>query len=169
MTSLDRDRVAYLGTAAKSVYPTLRLGWIVAPPYLHDAILERRSLTRAGAAWPSQRALLTLLRDGWVDKVVRSARRTYAERAPRVAAAIEPHGRLAGPLAGMYSTWFMPEPDAVRIRDALRAAGFDFNLLSDYTRSSSVTGVVVGFGGVSDSELARALAVISRCLEDSST
>ena len=62
------------------------------------------------AALALQRALLTLLRDGWVDKVVRAARRVYAERAPRVAAALSPYAELAGPLAGMYSTWLLPEP-----------------------------------------------------------
>eukprot|EP01032_Pedospumella_encystans_P001621 gene1621-1880_t len=31
LASLDRDRVAYLGTASKAVAPSLRLGWLVAP------------------------------------------------------------------------------------------------------------------------------------------
>lgn len=52
MARLDRGRVVYLGTAAKSVVPTLRLGWLVAPPDLHELILRRRTITHAGAAWP---------------------------------------------------------------------------------------------------------------------
>ncbi|MEX0428266.1 PLP-dependent aminotransferase family protein [Nocardioides sp. DS6] len=164
LATLDRDTVAYVGTAAKSVVPTLRLGWLVAPPRLHDAVVARRTVTHSGAAWPSQRALLTLLRDGWVDKVVRVARRVYAERAPRVAAALAPYATLAGPLAGMYSTWLLPEADAVRARDAARAAGFEINLLSSYARSSGLTGLVVGFGGVTDDELDRALAALTSAL-----
>ncbi|MFT4084423.1 MAG: PLP-dependent aminotransferase family protein [Nocardioides sp.] len=164
LVSLDRTRVAYLGTAAKSVLPTLRIGWLVAPPRLHEAIVARRLLTHTGAAWPCQRALLTLLRDGWLDKQVRAARKVYAERAPRVAAALAPYADLAGPLAGMYSTWLLPEPDAVRARDAARAAGFEVNLLSSYARSSPLTGLVVGFGGVSDAELDRALAALTSAL-----
>ncbi|WP_206444446.1 PLP-dependent aminotransferase family protein [Nocardioides turkmenicus] len=164
MATLDRDRVVYLGTAAKSVVPTLRLGWLVAPPDLHDLVLRRRTITHAGAAWPSQRALLTLLRDGWLDKAVRSARRVYAERAPRVAEAMTPYATLAGPLAGMYSTWLLPEPDAVRARDAARAAGFEINLLSTYARSSGLTGLVIGFGGVTDAELDQALAAVTAAL-----
>lgn len=164
MATLDRDRVVYLGTAAKSVVPTLRLGWLVAPPALHELILRRRSITHAGAAWPSQRALLTLLRDGWLDKAVRSARRVYAERAPKVAEAMAPHATLAGPLAGMYSTWLLPETDALRARDAARAAGFEINLLSAYARSSGLTGLVIGFGGVTDAELDQALAAVTTAL-----
>jgi GntR family transcriptional regulator/MocR family aminotransferase len=164
LATLDRDRVAYVGTAAKSVIPTLRVGWLVAPADLLDPIVRRRLITHPGAAWPSQRALLTLLRDGWVDKVVRSARRVYADRAPRVAAAMAPYAELAGPLAGMYSTWLLPEADAVRARDAARAAGFELNLLSSYSRSSGLTGLVIGFGGVTDEQLDRALAVVTGAL-----
>lgn len=164
LASLDRGRVAYVGTAAKSVVPTLRLGWLIPPADLLDAVVRRRTITHAGAAWPSQRALLTLLRDGWLDRVVRAARRVYAERAPRVAAAMSEHAELAGPLAGMYSTWLMPATDALRARDAAAEAGFGLNLLSSYSRSSGLTGLVIGFGGVSDEQLDRALAAVTGAL-----
>jgi GntR family transcriptional regulator/MocR family aminotransferase len=160
LASLDPGRVAYLGTAAKSVAPSLRLGWLVAPPELLERVNARRVVTHEGAPWPVQRAYLALLRDGYVDRVVRTARRVYAERAPRVAAALSPYAELAGPLAGMYSTWLLPQADALRAREAGRRAGFEVNLLSDYGRSSALTGLVVGFGGVSDAELDRALAAL---------
>lgn len=160
LASLDRTRVAYLGTAAKSVAPSLRLGWLVAPPDVLDRVNARRDVTHEGAPWPVQRAFLALLRDGYVDKVVRTARRVYADRAPRVAAALSPYAELAGPLAGMYSTWLLPQADALRAREAARRAGFEVNLLSDYCRSATLTGLVVGFGGVTDEELDRALSAL---------
>ena len=164
LASLDRSRVAYLGTAAKSVAPSLRLGWVVPPPDLLDRLNTRRVITHEGAPWPVQRAYLALLRDGYVDKVVRTARRVYAERAPRVAAALAPYAELAGPLAGMYSTWLLPQADALRAREAGRRAGFEVNLLSDYCRSARLTGLVVGFGGVTDDELDHALAALTSVL-----
>ena len=45
------------------------------------------------------------------------------------------------------------QADAVRAREAARRAGFEVNLLSDYCRSARLTGLVVGFGGVTDDEL----------------
>jgi GntR family transcriptional regulator/MocR family aminotransferase len=164
LASLDRPRVAYLGTAAKSVAPSLRLGWLVPPPDLLDRLDARRAVTHEGAPWPVQRAFLVLLRDGYVDRVVRSARRVYADRAPRVAAALAPYAEPAGPVAGMYSTWLLPGPDAIRARDAARRAGFEVPLLAGYTRSSTLTGLVVGFGGVTDDELDRALAALTSAL-----
>ena len=56
LAGLDRTRVAYLGTAAKSVAPSLRLGWLVAPPDLLDRVNARRVVTHEGAPWPVQRA-----------------------------------------------------------------------------------------------------------------
>jgi GntR family transcriptional regulator/MocR family aminotransferase len=164
LATLDPSRVAYLGTAAKSVAPSLRLGWLVAPPDLLDLVNARRAVTHEGAPWPVQRAFLSLLRDGYVDKVVRTARRVYADRAPKVAAALSPYAELAGPLAGMYSTWLLPQADAVRARQAARRAGFEVNLLSDYCRMAPLTGLVVGFGGVTDEELDAALAALVSAL-----
>lgn len=165
LASLDRERVAYLGTASKSVAPGLRLGWVVAPPGLLDALIAHRERTYDMPSWPAQRALLALLREGWVDKVVRSARRAYAERAPRVAEALAPYGEAAGPSAGMYSSWLMP-PDVVeRARAGARAAGFEITPLAAYCRSARLSGIVVGFGGVTDEQLDRALAAIVRGIQ----
>jgi GntR family transcriptional regulator/MocR family aminotransferase len=160
LASLDRDLVAYLGTASKAILPSLRLGWSVVPDRLLDAYDAHRSLTHDAPPWPVQRALVTLLRDGYVDAVVRSARRVYAERAPRVVEALSPYAGLAGPVAGMYSTWLLPHARAVRVRAAAEEAGFRVNLLRDYCRTARLSGLVVGFGGPTDDELDRALAVL---------
>lgn len=162
LTGLARDRVAYLGTASKTVAPSLRLGWLVAPPALHDAVLAHRTRTHESAPWPVQRALLALLRDGYVDRAVRSARRVYADRAERVAAVLGPH--LPGPVAGMYATVALPEEVARAAREAALAAGFDIPLLTDYCRSDLRHGLVLGFGGCTDAELDAALAAIAPVL-----
>ena len=166
LAALDRKRVAYLGTTSKSAGPGLRLGWLVPPPDLLAPMVALREQTYDMPSWPAQRALLTLLREGWLDKVVRTARRVYADRAPRVAAALAPHGTPAAPAAGMYSTWLMPAASVRRARDAAREAGFDLNALADYCRSTRRTGIVLGFGGLTDAELDRALAAIVHGLEN---
>jgi GntR family transcriptional regulator/MocR family aminotransferase len=169
LASLDPEVVAYLGTASKSVLPSLRLGWMVPPPSLRATIERRRAITHDAPAWPVQRAFVALVRDGYLDAVVRSARRVYAERALRVVAALSPYAELAGPVAGMYSTWLLPHDRAVRAQAAAAAAGFRVNLLADYCRSAHLTGLVVGFGGPTDEELERACGVLARSLEQSLT
>jgi GntR family transcriptional regulator/MocR family aminotransferase len=164
LATLDRDRVAYLGTASKSVAPSMRLGWLVPPPQLLDRVNRLRAMTHDSAPWPVQRAFLSLLRDGYVDKVVRSARRVYAARAPRVAAALAPYGEVAGPVAGMYATVLMSPSRARAAQASARAAGFDVPLLADYCRTARLGGLIVGFGGCSDEELDAALAALTKPL-----
>ncbi|GEP40239.1 GntR family transcriptional regulator [Nocardioides psychrotolerans] len=162
LASLDRDRVAYLGTASKAVAPSLRLGWLVAPAGVRERVEHHRALTHDAASWPVQRAFLSLLRDGYVDRVVRSARRVYADRATRVAAALTPY--VEAPVAGMYAAVVLPRPLALAAHRAARDAGFDVPLLSDYCRTADLHGLIVGFGGCTDAELDRALAVLAGVL-----
>ncbi len=162
LASLDRERVAYLGTTSKSVSPSLRLGWVVPPPGLGARIDAQRARTHDAAPWPVQRAYLSLLREGYVDRVVRSARRTYAARAARVVEVLGAH--LDGPVAGMYATVPLPADAARRARDAALAAGFDVPLLDDYCRSARHSGLVLGFGGCTDAELDLALAAVATAL-----
>jgi GntR family transcriptional regulator/MocR family aminotransferase len=164
LATLDRDRVAYLGTSSKSVLPSLRLGWLVPPPSLLERVTRVRENTHDGVSWPVQRAFVSLLRDGYVDKVVRSARRVYAARAPRVVAALAPYGEMTGPVAGMYATVLMPIERAARAHRAALAAGLDVPLLADYCRSHVHGGLIVGFGGCTDDELDRALTVLGDAL-----
>ena len=164
LAALDRDVVAYLGTTSKTVAPSMRLGWLVAPPTLHRSILERREITHDTGAWPVQRAFVSLLRDGYVDQVVRSARRTYAARAERVVAALSGVADPIQPVAGMYVTVLMPQRSAARVARSAREAGFEVPLLRDYCRTADLTGIILGFGGCTDDELDRALAAVRRGL-----
>jgi GntR family transcriptional regulator / MocR family aminotransferase len=165
LAALDRDRVVYLGTASKTVAPSMRLGWLVAPPPLRERINEGRELTHQVPAWPVQRAFLSLLRDGYVDKVVRSAHRVYADRAARVEAALGRFGTTHGPIAGMYATIEMPAERAARAHAAAREAGYDVPLLGAHCRTARLHGLVVAFGGsVTDAQLDEVLGVLADTL-----
>ncbi|MCX6401734.1 MAG: PLP-dependent aminotransferase family protein [Propionibacteriales bacterium] len=166
LASLDRARVAYLGTASKAVAPSMRLGWLVPPPALLEPLNQMRAITHDTASWPVQRAYLCLLRDGYVDKVVRSARRVYAERSERVATALAPYARTHGPIAGMYATVELPRAASLAAHRSARTAGFDVPLLADYCRSDTRHGLVIGFGGCTDAQLDAALAAVVRGLGD---
>lgn len=165
LATLDRSQVAYLGTASKSVIPGLRLGWMVVPPQVHDDVVRLQHVLHDVGAWPTQQAMLVLLRDGWLDTTVRAARRVYGERGARVSRVLQPQADAAATTAGMYSTWLMPAGRAQTAHDAARAAGFDLPLLADYCRTASYTGVVLGFGGVDDEALDRVLEAIGRGLD----
>jgi GntR family transcriptional regulator/MocR family aminotransferase len=164
LAALDRDRVIYLGSASKSVHPGLRLGWLIGPADLVAVIAARRAARHDHPPWPVQRALLTMLREGHLDKLVRSARRVYAERSRVVTGALAPYGQPGPAAAGMYLTLPLPGLVADAVRADCWRAGFDVPSLADYSRASRRTGLVIGFGGPTDAELSRALDVLTVAL-----
>jgi len=169
LAALDRDRVVYLGSASKSVHPGLRIGWLIGPADLVSAITQRRAARHDHPPWPAQRAFLTMLREGHLDKLIRSARRVYAERSRVVAQALAPFGTIGAPPAGMFLTLPLPGPVADAVRDACWRAGFDVPSGPSTAAASGLTGLVIGFGGVTDDELSRALDVMTTTLHRIST
>lgn len=164
LATLDREQVVYLGTASKSVSPGLRLGWLIAPADLVSRISRQREEAHDVCSVPIQRAWLSMLRDGHVDKLVRSARRVYAVRSRHVAGALAPYGEVNRPAAGMYVTVALP-PDVVdRVRRDCADAGYEVPSMADMSRSSGRSGLVVGFGGLTDEQLTDALAALTRSL-----
>lgn len=164
LTALDRARSVYLGTASKALSPALRLGWLVAEAGLVARIAETRAARHDHPPWPGQRALLSLMREGHLDKLVRSARRVYAERAELLVGRLGRYGEVSAPVAGMYLTLLTPPAVARAVHEDGLRAGLDVPLLEELTRTDERAGLLVGFGGVSDAELAWALDVLERSL-----
>lgn len=157
LAAWDRDRVALLGTASKSVSPGLRIGWVVAPPAIREQVVALRRATHDVTPWPTQRAFTALLRDGYLDRALRSARRVYAERLRRVEEALAPWGGSTAPAAGMHACVPLPAAAVADARRSAAAAGFDVPSLADYCRGASMSGLVLGVGGCTDAQLDRAL------------
>jgi GntR family transcriptional regulator/MocR family aminotransferase len=163
LASLSSD-VCYLGTAAKAVHPSLRLGWLVGPSDLVAELAVAAAARHDHASWPAQRAFLAMLRDGHVDRLIRSARRVYAERAELVRTRLGGTTRVDGAGAGMYVTLPMKAGLARAAQAACARAGFEVPQLAAYARSHPRDGLVLGFGGVTDAELSRCLDVVEAVL-----
>jgi GntR family transcriptional regulator/MocR family aminotransferase len=139
---------------------------LVGPSDLVADLATSASARHDHASWPVQRAFLAMLRDGHVDRLVRSARRVYAERGELVQARLGGLTAVNGAGAGMYVTLPMPARVARAAQTACAAAGFEVPQLSAYARSHRRDGLVLGFGGVTDAELARCLDVVASVLVD---
>ena len=64
LQGLAPDRVAYMGTVSKTLAPALRLGWLVLPERLVDAVAEQKRLADAGSPTLEQLALAHLIEIG---------------------------------------------------------------------------------------------------------
>jgi len=163
LASLSRD-VIYLGTAAKAVHPALRIGWLVGPSDLVADLATQRARRHDHPSWPVQRAFLAMLRDGHVDRLIRSARRVYAERGELVRRRLAPFAPVLGAGAGMYVTVPLTPSVAESVVAAARRAGLEVPRLAAYGRTERRDGLVLGFGGVTHAELEHCLDVVTAAL-----
>ncbi|WP_427887256.1 PLP-dependent aminotransferase family protein [Kribbella sp. GL6] len=166
LAQLDLDRVVHLGTLSKTLSPALRLGWLVASEAMVDRLALHREDTGDWPAWPMQAALLAMLRDGYLDRVVRRSRRLYAERRTHTCEMLAPYGQVIGQDAGLHITLLLSgNTDDRHIAAAARAAGVVVAPLSEYRRSTpGPPGLVIGYATPSTPDLHRALTILTDVL-----
>ncbi len=165
LAALDLDRVVYLGTSSKIVQPGIRLGWLVASTAVVAGIAARRARRHDHPSWPLQAALLSMLREGHLDRLVRSARRVYAERSRLVVERLGACGHHVDDVAGMYVAVPLSARQETAVVAAAGEAGFALPPLSAFCRTVARHGVVLGFGAVDDRQLQRVLDVVEGALK----
>jgi GntR family transcriptional regulator/MocR family aminotransferase len=106
LQTLAPDYVIYAGTASKSLAPSLRIGWLVVPPRLLDAVTAELA---AGPSALDQLTLAEFITSGAYDRQIRRARLAYRRRRDRLAAALRRQGlRVTGIAAGMHAVLELP-------------------------------------------------------------
>jgi GntR family transcriptional regulator/MocR family aminotransferase len=111
LQGLDPERVVYAGSSSKTLAPALRIGWLVAPPALVDAIRAEKLLADRGTARIEQLALADFLRRGDLDRYLRRMRVRYRARRDALVAAVEqelPEASIRGIAAGLHATVELP-------------------------------------------------------------
>src|SRR5437764_9947200 len=100
-----------MGTVSKTLARPLRLGWLVLPPRLLEAVVEQKLLADHGCPTLDQLALATLLESGAYDRHLRQARRRYRARRDALVAAVRRHlpgARVTGLAAGLHAIVRLP-------------------------------------------------------------
>jgi GntR family transcriptional regulator/MocR family aminotransferase len=81
LKSVDTSgRVIYVGTFSKSLFPALRIGFMVAPPTLAGVFERIAGATVQGVATNQQGVLAGFIEEGHFASHIRRMRRLYAER-----------------------------------------------------------------------------------------
>jgi GntR family transcriptional regulator/MocR family aminotransferase len=152
LQAMDPDRVAYVGTASKSLAPGLRLAWMALPPGLVAPVVAAKELADRHTSALDQLTLAELIRSGALDRHVRRSRLRYRRRRDELVAALGsvPSVRLRGIAAGLHAVLELPADGRreAEVVDRLDAAGVAVHGLAEYWHEAPgpVEGIVIGFG-----------------------
>jgi GntR family transcriptional regulator/MocR family aminotransferase len=170
LQGLAPDRVALIGTVSKSLAPTLRLGWVLCPTGLLDALVEEKRLSDRGSPALEQLALAAMIESGRYDRHLRHMRRVYAARREVLIGALAKHApgiRLHGLAAGFHGVVDLRDgADERAIVEQARARSIGLDGMSEY-RPSGLDGpaqLVLGFGNLTEAAIERGIATIADLL-----
>ena len=97
LQGMDPERIVYAGTASKTLAPAMRLGWLVVPPRLLEAVQRQQRQVDFGVSRIEQHAFADFLSRGELDRHLRRMRVRYrARRDALVEALVEAAARGAG-------------------------------------------------------------------------
>jgi GntR family transcriptional regulator/MocR family aminotransferase len=164
--------VLYCGTFSKTMFPGLRIGFLVVPPGLAPALATMRAHSFAGGRAAEQLALAHFLRSGEFALHLRRMRRLYRQRRDALVAALDRHlngaGDVLGASAGMHLSLRLHDErlSDVAIAAAARDAGLLVNALSTHSIGAGAAwnGLLLGYAQVPaeriDALVARLAAVV---------
>jgi GntR family transcriptional regulator/MocR family aminotransferase len=171
LQGMDPERTVYAGTASKTLAPALRLGWLVVPPRLLEAVQRQQRQADFGVSRIEQHAFADFLTRGELDRHLRRMRARYrARRDTLVETLVEalPEVRVHGINAGLHVTVrLLPGDRGSVIRDEAARRGVALTAMGDYyhepREDSSM--LLLGYGRSSEAVIragVRELAVAVR-------
>jgi GntR family transcriptional regulator/MocR family aminotransferase len=164
------DRVVYVGTFNKVMFPSLRLAYAVVPPDLVDAVAAARQLVDGHTPTLMQAALADFIEAGHFGAHLRQMRVVYRERRDAflaaVAAELGPRLELGASDTGMHVTgWLGAAADDRLVVARAARRGVELRALSGYYLGPGVRqGLVLGYSCAPPPVTRRALRTLSSVL-----
>lgn len=166
MMSLDNDqRVIYIGSFSKVMFPALRLGYMVLPERIVPLVAEVLSFGGSRAAQISQPVLAQFMREGVLATHIRRMRRLYGERQKALVSSLRQYaaGLLTADLesGGMHLVAGLDDALASRLTDkdvSELAADCGLNvapLSSFFLGQCSQQGLIMGYAAFSSQAIER--------------
>jgi GntR family transcriptional regulator/MocR family aminotransferase len=170
----DSRRVIYAGTFSKVLFPSLRLGYIVAPPGLRDDFVSAKWVDDFGSPGIEQAALAHFLADGGFERHLRRTAKTLKQRRDALLGALR---RLAGDgvqiddsHAGMHLVVWLrgrnaAEGEAFIAYAQGRGLGL-YSIAPYYVHPLERAGLLFGYGALSVAEIEEAAKLFASCLQE---
>lgn len=170
LQGLAPDRVVYLGTFSKILFPSLRLGYAIVPDALVPAFCGARLLMDRHTATADQHVLAAFMNEGHLDRHIRRIRSVYADRRSQLIGMLnrwipKELGWLQPSDQGMHLVlWLGCGIDDIQLASGAMDAGVAVRAVSPmYSAGKGRSGLVLGLGGFSNAQMeaaVRSLAAI---------
>jgi GntR family transcriptional regulator/MocR family aminotransferase len=175
LRSLDiAQRVIHSGTFSKTLFPGLRLGYVVCPPALHDDMCKAKGCDDLGCSSIEQTALATFISSRLYEKHLRKSLIELRSRRQAlltgIARYLGPHIERTTSNGGMHVVaWFRhlsyADLDRLLVRAAARGLGL-YPIHPYYKRRPPRPGLMLGFAGLAPGQLIAAMALLGECLRE---
>ena len=169
---LDRaGRVLYIGTFSKVLFPSLRLGYLVAPPELLPSLKVMQRYIAVHLPLLEQLVLADFIAEGYFARHIRRMRQFYRERRDALVEALrcELGERLdvTVPEAGMHlAIWLPAGMSAQAVAQRAAASGLPVLPISQFSqRTLQRDGLVLGFANSSPQELRAGVHTLGLALQ----
>jgi GntR family transcriptional regulator/MocR family aminotransferase len=174
LQTLDQHgRVLYVGSFSKTMLATLRLGFVVVPEPLVEAVRAAKFVTDWHTALPTQAALAGFIDQGYLARHIRRMRRVYQERHQLVVGILtdrfSDHLKLVPSSTGLHVTATVPGATPGELEAVLErawAAGVGLLPLSTWDAGPpSQPGLVLGYGAIPTAGIEEGLRRLRRCFD----
>lgn len=175
LKSLDHDgRVIYIGSFSKTLFPALRLGYMVLPPSLRDAFNAAKWLEDRGSNTLEQAALAHFMASGGFERHLRRAAQTLRARRAAMLAGLKKHAAgsvdVVDSNAGMHLTAWLrhgSHADCERLAGHARERGLGLYTIAPYALQASMRpGLLFGYAALPPADIDAALRLFGRCLRE---
>lgn len=166
-------RVIYVGSFSKTMLPTLRLGFMVAPPSLQPALHKAKFVSDWHSPTLTQGALARFIDEGAFARHVRRMNAIYRERHRMLVDAVTrdfaEHLELIPSTTGLHLTALARTLSADQTVDIARRAADRGVAVQDLSRSAVSTspraGIMLGYGAIPTARIEEGLRLLRACFD----
>jgi len=164
------DLVFYVGTFSKCMLPSLRLGFIVAPPWAMRTLIAAKNCLDWHCPIPTQMGVAGFIGEGHLTRHVRKMRGIYDQRRRLIMSFVAEHlGAWFDPVPPLYGMHIAAMArdgvDVEAVTAGLLACNVKIHTLDRYHLGSPKRrGIVLGYGVVGLSEIEHGLSLLHGAL-----
>ncbi|CAD2072078.1 PLP-dependent aminotransferase family protein [Phocicoccus pinnipedialis] len=167
LQSLDtKNKVIYISTFSKSLFPTVRIAYMVLPKHLIQKYQSLKHKENSTVSLHMQWIVSEFLRTGRFDRHLNKMRKVYENKISYIIKRLNEHPVISvrGEKTGMHFVLTVQDGDLNTILERAEKESLYIEPFKTYAEKTTSAKFVIGFGGVREEELEEHMDVLIRVL-----